>query len=179
MEIDFEDSAMAEEFMGQHHRQRISSPAHPQSFSSPPTQDGERGPIVGLFAGSFDLCHAGHVQALAFAKQYCDEVIAALQVDASKERLDKRRPVQSMFERWLQLKSCRFVDEIIPYEDETDLYNLLATLNINIRFIGADWYNKDITCQDICKVRNIQIMWVPRYHSYSTTELRARVCDMK
>jgi len=130
---------------------------------------------IGFTCGAFDLFHAGHITMLADCKSKCEYLIVGLHTDPSIERPKKNKPIQSVFERYIQLTGCRYVDQVIPYDTENDLRNLLATTNINIRFIGADHLRDNITAEDICKLRNIEIFFNERYHDFSSTELRKRL----
>jgi len=131
--------------------------------------------ITGITFGAFDLLHAGHVAMLEEAKRKCDYLIVGLHVDPTVERPDtKNKPIQSVYERWKQLNAMRAVDEIIPYESEQDIINMLATLGLDKRFIGSDYENKSITGSDICKERGIKIDFIKRVHNYSSSELRSR-----
>jgi len=132
--------------------------------------------ITGITFGAFDLLHAGHVAMLEEAKRKCNHLIVGLHVDPSSERPEtKNKPIQSVYERWKQLNAMRAVDEIIPYESEQDIVNICATLNLQKRFIGSDYTNKDITGIGICKERGIEIDFIKRVHNYSSSELRDRV----
>jgi glycerol-3-phosphate cytidylyltransferase len=130
---------------------------------------------VGFTASAFDLLHPGHVLMLEEAADCCDYLIVGLQVDPSQERQNKSKPIQTVLERYLQLKACKYVDEIIPYETENDLCVLLGTLPINVRFIGEEYKSERITGQDICERRSIHIHYNKRRHLYSSSELRARL----
>jgi len=133
--------------------------------------------IIGITFGSFDLLHAGHVTMLQECKRQCDWLIVGLQTDPTIDRPKKNKPVQTSFERWVQLNSLKSVDEIIPYDTEEDLINILSIVNINIRFIGSDYTNQYIHGKDICINRNIDIKYVDRLHNYSSSELRKRVLE--
>lgn len=132
---------------------------------------------IGFTCGAFDLLHPGHLHLLEWSKRHCDRLIVGLHTDPSLDRPDtKNRPIQTTFERWQQLMALRDVDEIIPYDTEQDLLNLLATLEIHIRFVGEDYLNhQKFTGQELCRDRKITILYAPRTHSYSSTELRKRV----
>ena len=130
---------------------------------------------VGFTASSFDLLHAGHVLMLKEAKSVCDHLIVALQTDPSIDRPEKRRPVQSLVERQIQLQAIAYVDEIVVYETEEDLLNLLRTLPIDVRIIGEDYLGRDCTGKEYCETHDIEIYYNSRNHHYSTTELIERV----
>jgi len=129
--------------------------------------------VVGITAGAFDLFHAGHVLMLKDASNQCDHLIVALQTDPSIDRKEKNKPVQSMYERFVQVDACRYVDEIIPYETEDDLYALIMNNNIDLRIIGNEYRNEDFTAREI----GIEIYYNARNHKWSTTELRERILN--
>ncbi len=130
---------------------------------------------VGFTASCFDLLHAGHILMLEEAKTVCDHLIVALQSDPSIDRPEKRKPIQSLIERQIQLKAVKYVDEIVVYETEEDLLNLLKTLPIDVRIIGEDYIGKDFTGRDYCTTHNIEIYYNSRRHTYSSTELIERI----
>lgn len=117
-----------------------------------------------------DLMHAGHVTMLQQARNQCDHLIVALHVDPSKERKAKNKPVQTVFERYVQLQACAYVSRIIPYETEDDLYNILTILEPDVRFLGEDWEGKPYTGFDL----DIEVVFLSRKHNYSSSELRER-----
>lgn len=132
--------------------------------------------IVGFTCSTFDLLHAGHVLMLKECKLHCDILLVGLQSDPTLDRPDtKNKPVQGMYERWTQLKGCKYVDEIVPYSTEEDLLNLLKTRSIDVRFVGEDYMDKDFTGKQWCLDNEIELMYNSRKHSYSTTSLRKRM----
>jgi len=129
---------------------------------------------VGVIASCFDLFHAGHVLALYEAKENCDRLVVALQSDPTIDRPDKNKPIQGMFERYVQVRSCAYVDDVIPYDTENDLYNLLAGYNWDVRFLGDDYYDRtDFTGYDL----DIPIHYCSRKHNYSSSGLRTRILN--
>lgn len=130
---------------------------------------------TGITASAFDLLHIGHVLMLKEAKTQCDYLIAALHVDPSLERADKNAPVQSLFERYMQLQSCKYVDEVIPYQTEQDLEDLLSILDVQVRIIGVEYKNTDFTGKEICAKRGIRTYFNSRDHKFSSSELRKRL----
>ncbi|MGY8865813.1 MAG: adenylyltransferase/cytidyltransferase family protein [Methylophagaceae bacterium] len=130
---------------------------------------------IGITCGCFDLLHAGHATMLAEAKQHCDYLIVALQDDPSIDRPEKNKPIQSIFERQLQLAAIRFVDDIIVYNTEADLLDVLKSLPIDLRIIGSDYVDKDFTGKQYCVDNDIDIVYNSRDHSFSTSDLRKRV----
>ena len=132
--------------------------------------------IVGFTCGAFDILHAGHISMLQECKSQCDKLIVGLQTDPTIDRPDtKNKPIQSILERWIQLKSVSCVDEIYPYETEKDLENLLGVLPINVRFIGSDHLGETHTGAKICIAKNIEIVYNSRYHDWSSSNLRERL----
>ena len=131
---------------------------------------------IGFTCSTFDLLHAGHITMLEEAKHHCDYLIVGLQNDPTLDRPDsKNPPVQSIIERQIQLAAVKFVDEIIVYNTEQDLVDLLLTLPIDVRVLGDEYKNKDFTGKDIAKQRGSKIVYNGRDHSVSSTSLRKRV----
>jgi len=134
--------------------------------------------IIGITFGAFELCHAGHVAMLNECKKQCNWMIVGLQTDPTIDRPDtKNKPIQTTFERWMQLQSLSSVDEVIPYDTEQDLLNMLSMLHIDKRFIGSDYKDVIINGADICRLKNIEIVYIDRLHTYSSSELRKRLKD--
>jgi len=129
---------------------------------------------VGLTASAFDLLHAGHIIMLKEAASVCDYLICGLQVDPSKDRPEKNKPIQSIVERWTQLSAVKFVDEIIPYESENDLLDILQGYPINIRILGEEYKEKDFTGRVYCEQNGIELYFNSRKHRFSSSELRRR-----
>jgi len=132
---------------------------------------------IGFTCSTFDLLHAGHVQMLRDAKQHCDYLMVGLQVDPSLDRAEKNKPVQTIVERYTQLKGIKYVDEIIPYGTEEDLLDLMELYTIDVRILGEEYRDKDFTGRDICRKRDIDIVFNNRDHRFSTSDLRTRVRD--
>jgi len=132
---------------------------------------------IGFTASAFDLLHAGHVLMLEEAKKHCDYLIVGLQADPSIDRPAKNTPVQTVVERYLQLRACKYVDEIVPYATEQDLEDILSGMHIDIRILGVEYRDKDYTGRDICKKRDIEIIFNERDHRYSSSGLRKRVVE--
>jgi glycerol-3-phosphate cytidylyltransferase len=130
---------------------------------------------VGFVASAFDLLHAGHIVMLEEAKRHCDYLIAGLQVDPSINRPEKNKPVQTVVERYTQLKGVRYVDEIIPYTTEEDLEDILSMYHIDVRILGEEYRDKDFTGKDICRKRDIELYFNKRDHRFSTSGLRKRI----
>ncbi len=133
---------------------------------------------VGITASTFDLLHAGHITMLREAKTKCDYLICALQVDPQCDRPTKNKPVQTLVERHTQLAAVKYVDEIIPYQTEQDLEDILNMFPIDIRIIGEEYKNGRFTGRAICSKRGIEIYYNKRDHRFSSSDLRKRVKDI-
>ena len=132
---------------------------------------------VGFTCSAFDLLHSGHISMLRDAKDQCEYLICGLQVDPSADRLEKNRPIQTVVERYTQLKAVRYVDEIIPYSTEEDLKDILSMYHIDVRILGDEYREKDFTGKEICKRRDIALYFNKRDHRFSSSELRKRVVE--
>lgn len=133
---------------------------------------------IGFTASTFDLLHAGHISMLREAKTVCDYLICGLQVDPSIDRSDKNSPVQSLVERWTQLQGVKYVDEIIPYQTEQDLEDILQMFHFDIRILGEEYKRDTFTGRAICSARNIELHYNKRDHRFSSTELRTRLSNI-
>lgn len=133
---------------------------------------------IGIVFSAFDLLHSGHVVMLAEARNHCDYLIAGLQTDPTIDRPDsKNPPVQSIVERQIQLAATRYVDEIVVYETEKDLEDILLTLPIDVRILGVEYKDKNFTGRNICDQRGIELVFNSRDHSFSSSSLRKRVAE--
>lgn len=132
---------------------------------------------TGITASTFDLLHAGHVQMLREAKDQCEYLICALQIDPSLDRAEKNPPVQTIVERFIQLSAISYVDEVIPYATEKDLEDILNMYDIDVRIIGEEYKKKTFTGRAICSKRGIEIYYNKRDHRFSSSDLRKRVSD--
>ena len=133
---------------------------------------------IGFTCSVFDLLHTGHILMLEEAKTKCDYLIVGLQTTSTKGKTYNtinNQPIQSVVERYLQLKACKHVDEIIPYTTEEDLEDLLSSVKIDIRILGNEYRNKDYTGKEICKRRNIEIYFNEREHRFSSSYLRNKL----
>ena len=136
----------------------------------------EDGKKIGITFSTFDMLHAGHIAMLAEAKNHCDYLICGLQTDPTIDRPDtKNHPVQSIVERQIQLAACRYVDEVVVYQTEQDLRDLLLILPLDVRVLGVEYENKDFSGRDECYDRGIEIVFNGRDHSFSSSSLRKRV----
>lgn len=136
--------------------------------------------VTGFNCSTFDLFHTGHVLMLKEEKQHCDYLICGLQTDPTIDRPEtKNKPVQSVFERFIQLQACKYVDEIIVYETEQDLLNLMMTHDVDVRFLGEEYKNKDFTGKQWCIDNDIELFYHKRRHPFSSTELRNRIYNLE
>lgn len=136
----------------------------------------DKGLKIGITFSTFDMLHAGHVAMLAEAKNHCDYLIAGLQTDPTIDRPDtKNKPVQSIVERQIQLAACRYVDEVVVYQTEQDLIDLLLILPLDVRVLGVEYEHQDFTGKKECFMRNIELIFNGRDHSFSSSSLRKRV----
>jgi glycerol-3-phosphate cytidylyltransferase len=137
-----------------------------------------KGLKIGITFSTFDLLHAGHIAMLAEAKNHCDYLIAALQTDPTIDRPDtKNPPVQSIVERQIQLNTNRNVDEVVVYQTEKDLEDLLLILPVDVRILGVEYADKEFTGKKICMDRGIELVFNSRDHSFSSSNLRKRVAE--
>lgn len=138
----------------------------------------DQGKTIGITFSTFDLLHAGHIAMLAEARNHCDYLIAGLQTDPTIDRPDtKNAPVQSIVERQIQLAACRYVDEVVVYQTEQDLIDLLLILPIDVRILGVEYMDRPFTGRTECEQRNITIVYNCRDHSFSSSSLRRRVVE--
>jgi len=128
---------------------------------------------TGFTCSTFDLFHAGHIMMLKEARQQCDHLIVGLQTDPTIDRPEKNKPVQSVFERFVQLQACKYVGEVVVYATEKELRDILLSYPIDVRILGAEYYDKKFTGEDI----EMEYHFNERRHSFSTTELRQRVVE--
>ena len=133
---------------------------------------------VGITFSAFDLLHAGHIGMLREAAENCDYLIVGLQTDPTIDRPDtKNKPVQTLVERYAQLNALKFIDEIVPYQTEQDLLDILELFQIDVRFLGEEYKEGEFSGKDICRKRGIQLHFNKRDHRFSTSDLRKRVAE--
>ena len=134
------------------------------------------GKKIGITFSTFDMLHAGHIAMLSEAKNHCDYLICGLQTDPTIDRPDtKNKPIQSIVERQIQLAACRYVDEVVIYQTEQDLIDLLLILPLDVRVLGVEYENTDFTGKHECLFRGIELVFNGRDHSFSSSSLRKRV----
>jgi glycerol-3-phosphate cytidylyltransferase len=135
---------------------------------------------IGFQCSSFDLFNAGHVTMLKQEKEMCDYLKVAIQVDPTKDRPGiKNKPVESIYERYVKLQSCKYIDEILVYETEFDLMNLIMTQTIHIRFLSEEYTNRDFTGKQYCIDNGIELFYHKRKHNYSSSNLRLRTYKLE
>ena len=134
------------------------------------------GKKIGITFSTFDMLHAGHIAMLSEAKNHCDYLICGLQTDPTIDRPDtKNKPIQSIVERQIQLAACRYVDEVVVYQTEQDLVDLLLILPLDVRVLGVEYQDKEFSGKHECYQRNIELVFNDRDHSFSSSSLRRRV----
>ena len=137
-----------------------------------------QGKKIGITFSTFDMLHAGHIAMLSEAKNHCDYLIAGLQTDPTIDRPDtKNKPIQSIVERQIQLAACRYVDEVVVYQTEQDLRDLLLILPVDSRILGVEYEGKPFSGDEECYQRSIEIVFNGRDHSFSSSSLRRRVVE--
>jgi len=133
---------------------------------------------VGITFSTFDLLHAGHIGMLREAKANCDYLIVGLQSDPTIDRpKEKNKPVQTLVERYAQLNALKFIDEIVPYQTEEDVIDILELFQVDVRFLGEEYREKEFTGKDVCRKRGIELHFNKRDHRFSTSGLRKRVAQ--
>jgi len=134
---------------------------------------------VGITFSSFDLLHAGHIKMLEEARRNCDYLIVGLQTDPTLDRPEKNKPTQTVVERYIQLKGCKFVDEIVPYATEQDLEDILRSFKIDVRILGDEYMDKDFTGRKYCEEKGIELYFNKRDHRFSSSGLRKTVHEIE
>jgi glycerol-3-phosphate cytidylyltransferase len=132
---------------------------------------------VGITFSAFDLLHAGHVKMLEEAKRQCEYLICGLQTDPTIDRPEKNKPVQTVVERYIQLKACKHVDEIVPYATEQDLEDILRAFKIDVRIVGEEYKEKNFTGRKYCDENVIELYFNKRNHRFSSSGLRKEVLN--
>ncbi len=134
---------------------------------------------IGITFSSFDLLHAGHIKMLEEARRNCDYLIVGLQTDPTLDRPEKNKPTQTVVERYIQLKGCKFVDEIVPYATEQDLEDILRSFKIDVRILGDEYLDKDFTGRKYCEEKGIELYFNKRDHRFSSSGLRKTVHEIE
>ena len=126
---------------------------------------------------AFDLLHAGHIKMLEEAKSKCDYLIVGMQTDPTLDRPEKNKPIHTVVERYIQLKGCKFVDEIVPYATEQDLEDILKSFQIDMRIVGDEYAVKDFTGKTYCEEKGIELYYNKREHRFSSSSLRKDIAE--
>ena len=130
----------------------------------------KEGKRIGFTCSTFDLLHAGHISMLAESKSKCDYLIVGLLCDPTHDRKIKQKPIQSMFERWVQLSAISYINMIIPFSSEQDIVDMVLLIKPDVRIVGEEYKDKEHTGKGLCP-----IFYNSRKHSFSSTELRERI----
>ena len=142
-----------------------------------PRKDYNPWPRVGITFSTFDLLHAGHIMMLEEAKRQCDYLICGLQIDPTLDRPEKNAPTQTVVERYIQLRGCKYVDEIVPYSTEQDLEDILRSFKIDVRIVGEEYKDRDFTGRKYCEEKGIELYFNSRDHRFSSSGLRKIVAQ--
>lgn len=134
---------------------------------------------IGITFSAFDLLHAGHIKMLEDAKKQCDFLICGLQTDPTLDRPEKNKPVQSVVERYIQLKGCSYVDKIVPYTTEQDLEDILRSYEVHVRILGEEYQDTNFTGRTYCEEKGIDLYYNSRDHRFSSSGLRRIVTDLE
>ena len=135
---------------------------------------------IGFQCSSFDMLHAGHVTMLKQEKEMCDYLKVALQVDPTVDRPGiKNKPIQSVYERYVQLQAVKYIDEILVYETEDELLSLIKTQTMHIRFLSDEYIDKNFTGKQYCIENGIELYYHKRDHKYSSVEIRNRIYEVE
>lgn len=130
---------------------------------------------TGITFSAFDLLHAGHIKMLEEAKRHCDYLIVGLQTDPTLDRPEKNKPTQSVVERYIQLKACIHIDEIVPYATEQDLEDILRSFKLDVRIVGDEYKESNFTGRLYCEEKGIELYFNKRDHRFSSSALRKEV----
>lgn len=125
---------------------------------------------VGLFPMVADVIHPGHILAIKEAKKNCDYLIVALHCNP-----EYKNPVQSIFERFIQLDSLEDVDKVIPYSNKSDAATMIASLDYDVYFLGEDYKNANFECKELLEFLKKPIHYLSRKHMLSSTDLKNRI----
>ncbi|WP_293912725.1 MULTISPECIES: adenylyltransferase/cytidyltransferase family protein [unclassified Sphingobacterium] len=132
---------------------------------------------IGITFSAFDLLHAGHIKMLEDARRQCDFLICGLQTDPTIDRPEKNKPTQTVVERYIQLKGCKYVDQIVPYATEQDLEDILRAFKIDVRIVGDEYKERDFTGRQYCEENGIELYFNSRDHRFSSSGLRRIVAE--
>lgn len=125
---------------------------------------------IGFYPLVADVIHAGHMIALEEAKKYCDKLIVGLHCNPVY-----KQPIQTIYERYMQLRAIKFIDEIIPYQNIDDVRNVILSLDFDVYFLGEDHYGKNWECYEVVEMLNKEIIYLSRRHPYSSTYVKERI----
>lgn len=128
--------------------------------------------IVGFYPMAADILHTGHILAIEEAKSNCDYLIVGLNCTP-----DGKNPIQSIYERFMQLRAVKFIDEIIPYQGRKDLELIASSLYYDIRFLGEDYYGKDWDGKEVEQSLNKKVYYLKRKHGFSSTDIKRRLLE--
>lgn len=122
---------------------------------------------VGFFPMVADILHSGHVLSLEEAKKHCDFLIVGLHCKPSY-----KNPQQSIYERYIQLRAVKWVDEVIPYENIERDKDMFVSLDYDVYFLGEDHKNEDWELKDKIEELDKEIVYLKRKHGYSSSRVK-------
>lgn len=127
---------------------------------------------IGIYPMVADVLHTGHVLAIEEAKKHCDYLIVALHCCPNY-----KNPVQSIYERYMQLRAVKWVDEVIPYTDVEDAKTMLMSLNYSVYFLGEDYKNRSWENSELVKELGKEVIYLQRKHDFSSSNLKTRIVE--
>lgn len=116
--------------------------------------------------GSFDILHPGHIELLNYAKSLGSHLMVAIDSDTRITSLKgPTRPINNQRYRAFMLKNLRAVDEVVIFDSDQELINLIAACDIMVK--GSDYMGKPIVGEEVCD----EIIFFDRLYDYSTTKI--------
>jgi rfaE bifunctional protein nucleotidyltransferase chain/domain len=125
--------------------------------------------------GCFDIIHRGHVEYLAKAASFGDQLIIGLNTDASVKRLKgTARPVQDENTRALVLAAFSFVSKVVLFDEDTP-YELIKLVQPDILVKGGDYKPEDIVGYDLVTKRGGEVVTIELVEGHSTSSIIHRM----
>ena len=122
---------------------------------------------IGFFPMVADILHSGHVLALEEAKKHCDFLIVGLHCNPGYKTIQ-----QSIYERYMQLRAVKWVDEVIPYESSERDKDIFLSLEYDVYFLGEDHKNAEWELKEVIEKLEKEIVYLKRRHGYSSSRLK-------
>ena len=125
--------------------------------------------MTGIIAGNFDVIHPGYIEMFNEMKKHVNEIHVLLHIDPSLNRPEKIKPILSVSDRKNTLMALKGVTEVLSYNTEQELLQLIIDINPEIRFLGEDYFNMtDYTGYGLPP----KIIFLKRDHGWSTTKFK-------